>query len=432
MTRISQYTAMTALAMTFALAAASLADTTGISHQISQASHIPYYPYLPLRAGGLVLADFNGDGKIDAALPGLYIAGALIVFNGGAETWINTGSWPTAIAAGDLDGDGDVDLAVAECNANTIGFLTNDGAGNFTRTGSYAVDAPGSAAGPSAIAAVDMDNDGQVELLVANRFTDVVKQLRRSNGAYHECSFAVASGEPNALAVADFDGNGTPDVAVACASEDTVTILLNINGQISGGGQVYPAGPYPVALAAADLDNDGDMDLVVADREAPQVTVLINNGQNQFESRVVQLLPAGYGAFDPPTDVQLVDVNYDGFVDIRCAGKTLLNDGTAHFSVKQSNAWTGAVYAQALLPSEPYTFQGVIYQEIGTNQLKVAAQIAGDIDGDGHVDVIDLLTLADSWGLSEGQTGFDPAADINMDASVDRADLLLMASNWGV
>ena len=55
----------------------------------------------------------------------------------------------------------------------------------------------------------------------------------------------------------------------------------------------------------------------------------------------------------------------------------------------------------------------------------------GDINKDLHVDVIDLLTLAASWGLSAGEPGFDPLCDLNADDSVDVVDLLLLAENWG-
>lgn len=55
----------------------------------------------------------------------------------------------------------------------------------------------------------------------------------------------------------------------------------------------------------------------------------------------------------------------------------------------------------------------------------------GDINGDGHVNVIDLLTLADSWSLSVGHAGFLPACDLNTDGIVDIVDLLYMANNWG-
>ncbi len=61
----------------------------------------------------------------------------------------------------------------------------------------------------------------------------------------------------------------------------------------------------------------------------------------------------------------------------------------------------------------------------------VPAAIAGDIDGDGHVDVIDLLYLIQGFGTLEGGPGFEPWDDLNDDGAVDVIDLLIMISTFG-
>ena len=48
-----------------------------------------------------------------------------------------------------------------------------------------------------------------------------------------------------------------------------------------------------------------------------------------------------------------------------------------------------------------------------------------DINGDGNVDVSDLLTIIDQWGSS------DSTADLNFDGIVDVTDLLIVVGNWG-
>jgi hypothetical protein len=55
----------------------------------------------------------------------------------------------------------------------------------------------------------------------------------------------------------------------------------------------------------------------------------------------------------------------------------------------------------------------------------------GDINGDGHVDVSDLLLLALSWGKTRGAVGYNPRCDLNGDGAADVADLLLLAGNFG-
>ena len=56
----------------------------------------------------------------------------------------------------------------------------------------------------------------------------------------------------------------------------------------------------------------------------------------------------------------------------------------------------------------------------------------GDIDGNSHVNVVDLLCLADSWGRSLGETGYDWRCDLDNDGSVNTVDLLMLADDWGI
>jgi sugar lactone lactonase YvrE len=58
--------------------------------------------------------------------------------------------------------------------------------------------------------------------------------------------------------------------------------------------------------------------------------------------------------------------------------------------------------------------------------------LAGDIDGDGHVDVADLLMLVNSWGKAAGQTGFDARCDLDGDGRVGILDLLAVVNHWGM
>jgi hypothetical protein len=50
----------------------------------------------------------------------------------------------------------------------------------------------------------------------------------------------------------------------------------------------------------------------------------------------------------------------------------------------------------------------------------------GDLDGNGAVDVTDLLEMLASWGVC-----IDCFADLDLDGSVTVQDLLIMLANWG-
>jgi hypothetical protein len=60
-----------------------------------------------------------------------------------------------------------------------------------------------------------------------------------------------------------------------------------------------------------------------------------------------------------------------------------------------------------------------------------ATLLPGDINGDNRVDITDLGLLADSFGKSGGQAGFNPKADLNCDNKVNITDLGLLADSFG-
>ncbi|MEE9211089.1 MAG: hypothetical protein V3U29_00375, partial [Phycisphaeraceae bacterium] len=58
----------------------------------------------------------------------------------------------------------------------------------------------------------------------------------------------------------------------------------------------------------------------------------------------------------------------------------------------------------------------------------VSVGVTGDIDGDGHVAVPDLLALLAAWGPTGGGCQL---ADFDLDGIVGVPDLLFLLANWG-
>jgi len=57
--------------------------------------------------------------------------------------------------------------------------------------------------------------------------------------------------------------------------------------------------------------------------------------------------------------------------------------------------------------------------------------VAGDVDGDGLVDVVDLLWLVRAFGTYRGEAAYVAACDFNQDDAIDVVDLLDLIYNFG-
>lgn len=55
----------------------------------------------------------------------------------------------------------------------------------------------------------------------------------------------------------------------------------------------------------------------------------------------------------------------------------------------------------------------------------------GDVDGDGDVDIFDIVTMVASYGSSQGDPAYDPVNDIDGDGDVDIFDIVIAAGNYG-
>ncbi|HYY91934.1 MAG TPA: dockerin type I domain-containing protein, partial [Candidatus Dormibacteraeota bacterium] len=55
----------------------------------------------------------------------------------------------------------------------------------------------------------------------------------------------------------------------------------------------------------------------------------------------------------------------------------------------------------------------------------------GDVNMDGTVDIVDLATVAQSYGTSYGQPNYNPYADVSMHGAVNIQDLAAVAYNYG-
>jgi hypothetical protein len=301
-------------------------------------------------ANSLVVTDFDGDGDPDLFWGDFFEAGLLYIENSGSCARADLRDEPVpfppddpletsgynAPAFGDLDGDGDRDLLVGviggaynplTTSADNLYFLENDGSDWSLRTRRFL---RGLDVGSESVPALaDLDGDGDLDLLLANR----IDPEERNTSVIHRWENVGSSGDPvwreagslpmrgayqYAPAFGDLDGDGRPDLVLATWRDE----LAYYRNEGSGSGFVLAdstlvtltRGSYAVPTLG-DVDGDGDLDLLVGESSGT-INFYRNEGTSsrpEFELVTDEFAGIDVGRRSSP---ELADLDGDGDLDL--------------------------------------------------------------------------------------------------------------------
>jgi len=282
--------------------------------------------------------DFDLDGDPDLVVTndgrGAGNTLSLLMNDGGGDfalsSLVEVGREPISILAADWNQDGYLDLSVANHESDDVSIMLNDGTGTFLE-GARVRMSPDSY--PFMMAAGDFDLDGDLDIGLANYLsTGSVSILsNRGAGQFSLTASVTIEGNPYSVAAADLDGDGDLDLAAAGHDANSASILLNTEGDFSLAATV-PVGDEPWSVIAGDFDGDHDLDLAVANEGSNDLSLLLNDGAAEFT--VAQTVKVG----DEPYSVAAGDFDGDGDLDLAVANEdshtlsVLTNDGQGEFS----------------------------------------------------------------------------------------------------
>jgi hypothetical protein len=324
-----------------------------------------------------VLADFNGDSKLDLAINAGQICNPTCSGTANISVLLGNGdgtfSVPTTvisavgpIASADLNNDGKFDLVLqTESTVTEIWLGTGDG--TFSNSANYEVAllGPYDIEAPTGIAVADFNLDGKLDITLNS-----VLLLGDGDGTFQANPMGVTPDTVSAAVIGDFDKNGTQDVAVASGTtSDSVTILTNNGAGVLSAGSAYTLQQPGSGITASDFNGDGNLDLMVfgTDPVTQQwsYSVLLGNGDGTLQPAVFYPQYVETAIFF--YSIVVGDFNHDNKPDVAAA----LGDGFTNQSLV------------VLLGNGDGTFgQPVYLSDDGASVVFTA-----DFNGDGNLDL---------------------------------------------
>jgi gliding motility-associated-like protein len=280
-------------------------------------------------------ADIDGDGKSDLLLGNMTSSTLSVLRNTSTNGVINsstfaskvditTGASSRLISIVDFDGDGKLDVAVPSYNANMVSILRNTSTpGTISFAAKVDFNLPGQGFN-SAVA--DFNMDGKPDLVVTTIFANKITVFPNTS-TIGTISFGTSFDFTTGASVTSVDAgdinlDGKPEILVANAGSNTISVYRNVHttGSListSFAAKFDIAVTNPVAVKAVDFDGDGTLDIGVTNGTGPHYFSVLRNlyttgalNASSFATKVDVATGAG------PQFFSTGDINGDGKVDI--------------------------------------------------------------------------------------------------------------------
>ncbi|HKP67680.1 MAG TPA: VCBS repeat-containing protein, partial [Pyrinomonadaceae bacterium] len=329
-----------------------------------------------------VMADFNGDGKIDVGVVNFDQRTVSVLNGDGAGGFAPGRAFPTttnaySIAAADLNNDSKIDIVAGSGQQNQLAILINTGTG---------FQAPVMYTAPSNfefqdLQSGDFNGDGKADIAAIrnqqNRQLDIF--LGNGQGSLTFATSLNLTGGESVMEVGNLNGDAFTDIIVSGGSSSTARNISFMYGAAGGNFSLtfgFNVLEKPVGFSIARLNGDPSPDFVVAFEDTTTPT-----------QPFIKPYLSGLGSFVPgtaieppyflaPWDVTTGDYNGDGHQDIA--------------------APLGGHLVMVIYGRGNGEFQDPSHWAMQTNGRSIFSQ---DLNADGK---IDLITTQQVFALNNG------------------------------
>ena len=278
----------------------------------------------------------------------------------------------SSVFATDIDDDGDQDVLAAYYLANKIAWFENtdvQGAFGFQQAVTFAAD------GVRSVFAIDIDGDGDQDVLSASELDDKIAWYENRNDGPSGPPLVITTLADGASSVfaADLDGDGDPDVLSASFNDDKIAWYENTDGLGAFGPQlvITTLADGAESVFAADLDGDGDLDVLSASFNDDKIAWYENtDGLGAFGPQQILSLAA-----DGARSVFASDLDGDGDQDVLSA-----SSDDDKISWYENTDGLGSFGPRAVITAAAFGARSVF---------------AADLDGDGNPDVLSAAHQGD-------------------------------------
>ena len=265
------------------------------------------------------------------------------------------------VEAGDVDGDGSTDLVFeASGDPATRPVLFGDGRGGFDPPTLI----PASASGGFVV--LDVDGDGIDDIVALGERDAVPIQYGRTGGAIARPVRVPVGCPPGDVVAANVEGDERRDLVVSCETGTALFVLRAVGGRRFVAGSEVQTNPGGRALAWGDVDANGMADVILGSSTSDRVALHLGASAGLGPARISAVARVGdieAGALGPGGAMAVAVVDLDsGVVTVRSTAD-------------------GRVWDSETLP-------------MPTDGRTIGDLEVGDIDGDGHDDVVVIDRVA--------------------------------------